>query len=221
MIKVRSTATAFMSLAMTTALIAPANAEEKYETGSTNVEPTSTHGDSVLLRDFNLSLEDQRYIDRVASIGENFHFNERGELALSLTDTDLIQEGFSNQEIANLRTGLSAANSSQAQQAGEASPRIHVDDGTLWISHGDLITGAATGVATAAGIGPAALSAALISLGTVMGGPVGTIITTVVALAGAPSMIELAGRITWAVATGQGVYIRPVLSYPPLEFGYW
>ena len=46
-------------------------------------------------------------------------------------------------------------------------------------------------------------------------------ISTVIAIAGMPSMIELAGRITFALATGQGIYIDLVLSYPPLQFGYW
>lgn len=54
-----------------------------------------------------------------------------------------------------------------------------------------------------------------------LGGPAGTIIGITIAIAGAPSMIELAGRVTFALATGQGIYIRPVASYPPMEFGYW
>ena len=36
-----------------------------------------------------------------------------------------------------------------------------------------------------------------------------------------PSLVELCGRILWAVGTNQGIYIKPVFSYPTLEIGYW
>ncbi|MET3643866.1 hypothetical protein [Streptococcus gallinaceus] len=40
-------------------------------------------------------------------------------------------------------------------------------------------------------------------------------------VAAGPSLVELCGRVTWALATNQGIYIKPVFSYPPLEIGYY
>lgn len=65
------------------------------------------------------------------------------------------------------------------------------------------------------------IAAALTGLSIVVGGPVGATFTVILSLIAAPSLTELAGRIIYAVATKQGIYIRPVLSYPPLEMGYW
>ena len=53
------------------------------------------------------------------------------------------------------------------------------------------------------------------------GGPVGSIITGILTLAAVPSLAELCGRIIYANMTNKGIYIKPVLSYPPLEFGYF
>lgn len=77
--------------------------------------------------------------------------------------------------------------------------RASIKKGALYISHDELVGGAFAVMATAAAAEPAAIASVAV----------------------APSLVELCGRVTYAVATGQGIYIKPVLSYPPSEFGYW
>lgn len=67
----------------------------------------------------------------------------------------------------------------------------------------------------------AAMAAALTAISTAFSGPVGTIISGILAVAAAPSLTELCGRVIYAIATKQGIYIKPVLAYPPLKMGYF
>lgn len=188
--------------------------------------PGPVSAEAVYLGEVDLMPEQQDYFDNVVAIGAEFEYDEEGKLTLPTSDASLLDQGFSREEIRLLRESIAGAGNHVGAVAPDRTqylpaPNVHVSNGTLYISNHDLKAGIATGIATAAAIGPAALQAAFIALGTMLGGPAGTIIGITIAIAGAPSMIELAGRVTFALATGQGIYIRPVASYPPMEFGYW
>jgi hypothetical protein len=100
-------------------------------------------------------------------------------------------------------------------------PDAFVRGGALYISNADLRVGTFAILVTAAAAGPAALAAALAAIASAFSGPVGAVLGVIVGLLSIPSLTELCGRILYAVATGRGIYIKPVLSYPPLEMGYW
>lgn len=208
---------AVLLAAMTATSVAPVAHAAPAENSQASI---GLNQNNVFLSDYSLSPEQQLYFDNVVAIGEYFEYDTKGNLTLPVSDAVLEEQGFTQSDIQLLRTSIEGTGNGNVPQ-NVVTPKVHVSNGALYISHEDLISGIATGVGVAAAIGPAALQAALISLGTLLGGPVGTVITTVIAIAGAPSMIELAGRITFALATGQGVYVKPVFSYPPLELGYW
>lgn len=74
--------------------------------------------------------------------------------------------------------------------------RAHITDGTLYITHSDLQAGSFAILTTAASAEHEAMVAAL-------------------------SLVELCVRELFAVAINQGIYIRPVLSYPSQDIGDW
>lgn len=85
-------------------------------------------------------------------------------------------------------------------------PAAHVESGKLYISNFDLQSGAFAAVATAATAGPAALKRAFITASSGIGGP---------------GLIDIAGHITTALVTGEGVYIGVQARYPFVDVGYW
>lgn len=62
-------------------------------------------------------------------------------------------------------------------------------------------------------MGPEALAAALTALGTMIGGPAGTIAGMIVSAVGTLYLANLALQITRAVATGKGICLT--LALPP------
>ena len=95
------------------------------------------------------------------------------------------------------------------------SPLLHPEQwrNAMDISYSDLTIGIATAVTVAAGIGPEALAAALTALGTMVGGPAGTIAGILVSAVGAAYLANLALQITRAVATGKGICLT--IAIPP------
>ncbi len=169
--------------------------------------------------DIHLSDEDMAYLEKVVSVGE-FYYIENNELKISLTKDELINSyGFSEEDYARLANTVIGTYINE-QDTG-VQPYVFIEDGALYITHEDLSAGVFAVLVTAASAGPAAIAAALTSIGTLLGGPVGTFITSLLAALSAPSLLELGVKVTQAVATGKGLYIKPVLSYPPFEFGFW
>ncbi|MTI96001.1 MAG: hypothetical protein FH749_11045 [Firmicutes bacterium] len=173
------------------------------------------------LSDVALSDADQLFLEKVVSVGAFFELDSAtNNLSITLTEYELVNEyEFTQDEYDRLMTDV--VGTSSPMNPDLVQPNLHVSGGALYISHTDLIVGSAAVLVTAAQAGPVALSAALTALASVVGGPVGTILGVIVSVAALPSLTELAGRIIFAVATGQGIYIKPVLWYPPLEMGYW
>lgn len=181
----------------------------------------------IILNQLQLNDQQQKYFDKVVKAGAYFEYDSNGKLIVNADDFTLHQLGFNVYEIDFLRASLQNTNFADNVNFGQSDlnnvevPMLHVDGNTLYISNQDLKNGVAAGIATAAAIGPAALQAALVALASMFGGPIGTAIGLVLVVLGAPGMVELAGRIVWAIGTGQGIYVKPVASYPPYEIGYW
>lgn len=169
--------------------------------------------------DIHLSVSDQAFLNKVVSVGQ-FYYIENNELKISLTKDDLINSyGFSEADYSRLMDTVIGTYISDSDS--EIQPSAFIEGGALYITHEDLSAGVFAVLVTAAAAGPAAMAAALTTLSTMLGGPVGTFVGALLAALSAPSLLELGVKVTQAVATGRGLYIKPVLSYPPFEFGFW
>jgi len=159
-------------------------------------------------------------------VSDYYFFDKENKIKICLSDDQLMTNfGFSEQEVRFLHRSVlnKQVYSSNHDLADNnpITPLVHISDGALYISYNDLVAGVASGLLIAANAGPAAMAAALTALMSIVGGPVGIVIGAILSVVAVPSLTELCGRVLWAIATGQGIYIKPVLSYPPLEMGYW
>lgn len=169
--------------------------------------------------DIHLSAEDQEFLEKVVSVGE-FYYIDNNELKISLEKDELVNlYGYSDSDYSRLMDTV--IGTYVAEEDNVIQPYVFIENATLYITHEDLSAGVFAVLVTAAAAGPAAIAAALTTIGTMLAGPVGTFITGLLAALSAPSLVELGVKVTQAVATGKGLYIKPVLSYPPFEFGFW
>lgn len=173
--------------------------------------------------DAELNDEDLKYLNKVVSVSKFYYFDDN-ILKISLTKDQLMNEyGFTEKDYQTLSETVlnKEVNLDEKDNKPVVTPYASVSNGTLYISHSDLQGGAFAVLSAASSAGPAAMYSALLSISTALSGPVGSIITTIVSLLAAPSLTELCVRVTYAVATNQGIYIKPVASYPPLDIGYY
>ncbi len=193
--------------------------------GIKNQELDPIQSTRIFLDDYELSDEQVQLFQKITLVSDYYFFDKNNKIQISLSGDQLMTEfGFSKQEVRFLHRNVlnKQVYSSNHDLADNnpITPLVHISGGALYISYDDLVADVAAGLVVAASAGPAAMAAALTSLGSIVGGPVGTVIGVILSLAAAPSLIELCGRILWAIATGRGIYIKPVWSYPPLELGY-
>lgn len=173
--------------------------------------------------DAELNDEDLKYLNKVVSVSEFYYFDDN-VLKVSLTKDQLMNEyGFTEKDYQTLSETVlnKEVNLDEKDDKPTVTPYANISNGTLYISHSDLQDGVFAALATAASAGPAAMYSALVTISTALSGPVGTVITTILSVAATPSLVELCGRVIHALNTNQGIYIKPVASYPPLEIGYY
>lgn len=188
---------------------------------SENIKYNKT--DKIYSTDAKLDNKSKEYINKVVSVSKYYYF-DNDRLKISLTKEQLINDyNFTEVEYDALNKTILNKKIIQKDNFDQnlIVPYAHVSNGTLYISNSDLQAGTFAVLATADNAGPAAMAAALTAISTAMSGPVGTVLSAIVTVAAAPSLIELCGRVTWALATNKGIYIKPVFSYPPLEIGYY
>ncbi len=138
------------------------------------------------------------YLRKVVSVGE-FYYIEDETIKISLTKEQLLRDyNFTQEEYKKLsETVLNRKIAKyESNEDNLLTPNFHVSNRTLYISNSDLQAGTFAVLSTAASAGPAAMAAA-------------------------PSLAELCRRVTYALATNRGIYIKPVASYPPLDIGYY
>lgn len=200
---------AFLSLSLVFSLTAPAFAAEP--------EQNNFYSSEIVF-----SAADEDFINKVVSVADYWYINETtGQLSITLSETEL-KNDFQFSETQYERLMSKVVGVSVAPTAENAPmPAFYISGGALYIEYTDLVGGVFAGLYAAASVGEAAMAAALAAVSTAISGPVGTVITGILAVIAAPSLTELCGRVIWAVATQQGIYIKPVLSYPPLEMGYF
>lgn len=178
--------------------------------------------ENVYLNDVELSEEDLDFINKVVSLSEFYEVNtDTNKLEVSLDKNSIISDYHFTEEEYDRLVDVVLNHQVNNNVEGTVTPYVHVSNGALYISHNDLTAGIFASVAAAALVSPVALQAALIAVSSVVGGPVGAVLGTIMTVISGPSLIELGGRIVTAVATGRGIYIKPVFDYPPLDIGYW
>lgn len=186
----------------------------------TKVNATSNESSDVYLNSHNLTEENAEFIDKVVSVSK-YYIIENNELSISLSKEELINDfGFTEEEYLRLEKDV-LGKTIKSDYIPAPPTRVYISNGALYIPAYELRAGAATALVAAANAGPGPLAAALSAIGAAFGGPVGLTITGILTLAAVPSLAELCGRIIYASMTDKGIYIKPVLSYPPLEFGYF
>lgn len=200
---------------------------EEVDSGSVSVEQPKAieHETKVFSENITLSEKDSEFLNKVVSVGEFYSIDsETNKLSISLSKDELLTNyGFTEEQYTRLQKDVlkNPSFSNSDLETPIITPYLHISNGALYISNYDLKGGAFAAVGAAAAVSPAALQAALVAVSTVVGGPVGTVLGTIMTVISGPSLVELAGRTVTAIATGRGIYIKPVFDYPPLDIGYW
>lgn len=168
------------------------------------------------------SAADEDFINKVVSVTDYWYIDETTrQLSIALSETELKNEfQFSDTQYERLISQVVGVNVPLTTES-VPMPAFYIQDGALYIEYYDLAFGAFSALGIAAAGGEAAMIAALTAIGAATSGPVGLFIAGLPTVLAAPSLTELCGRVLWALATQQGIYIKPVLSYPPLEIGYF
>ncbi len=168
--------------------------------------------------DITIANDDIAFLKKVSSIADYWYIDPNSNtLSINLTEIELKNQfNFSNEEYTRLMNQVVGTYVASDKTCTPAL-RAYVEGGALYIEYADLVGGTFAALVVAAEAGPAAMAAALTALGSAFGGPVGTIIGLALGLSAA----DLCIRVLYAVATGQGIYFKPVLSYPLLEIGYF
>ena len=180
---------------------------------STNINP-----DTIFSKD-SLSETDQRFLEKMAQVFDGYTTNDNGEITFTYSREDLQEFGFDDSEIARLLDLNQIICGTILPEETNISTRLSVQDGKIYFTYDDVITF----LSAAAIAGPEAVYAALVALGSVSLGPVGTAIAGVVGLIGAPSLVGFCYQITQAVANQQGVYIGVEMNgaFPNIVSGTW
>lgn len=172
------------------------------------------------LKDIKLNKEDTEFFNKIITIKDHFYL-EKNKIKIDINSSELKQKySFTEKEINKLNKIIINKYIYENDKA-ITQERVHTSGGTLYISNSDFKDGVFVGLTSAASSGPAALAAALTTLSASLGGPAEVVLGEIMTVISGPSLVELCGRILWAVGTNQGIYIKPVFSYPPLEIGYW
>ncbi|MBC3185009.1 hypothetical protein H7347_00150 [Corynebacterium sp. zg-331] len=196
--------------------LAPTSNIAKAETSETVKETVWVEESMKALE--NISDEDLQFITKVTSLGEHYRGKENGKLTIDLTDEEIESEhGFSNEELRQLH-GIMNLNQETLNQKKSDQRFISPYDHRIGhIPHKDLTVGAAATLVTAAEAGPAALEAAFIAWNSLQGGPIGTAITGAIVVLGTGFFIDLAAKLTTAVASGRGLTFYGHAGSPPLK----
>lgn len=175
---------------------------------------SSSHSQACQSEDLERYGVDTGLLCKIIEVGDSLEFgSDEKSLTTTLTDDQLKSEhGFTQQQVTDFRAIL----------AGTYKPKpaegVYADRSSrFYISNEALQSGTFAVLATAASAGPEALSAAFVTVSSLMTGGVGTIISGGVALLGTGFFVALAAKITGALAQGKGVAFYPKWDFPPLR----
>lgn len=168
-----------------------------------------------------MSPEQVILLDKIGDVSTYF-FRDGDNLAINLTKSELKEDfGFSDEDYDFLQQDVLAVANGDAptRDAADEAPAmgLRAACGGWYISHSDLVGGSFAAIGTAAGVGPEALAAAFVAAGSLMGGPIGTVITGGIALLGTAFFIDAGAKIVGAIAKHKGICITAKWGFPPLS----
>lgn len=182
-----------------------------------NVPNTET-STIITMDDFNNT--DIQFLNKFVSVLDGYYTNESGEMSFSYTNADLTRLGFTPVDIEKLiEINNQVCGIVLPEDDAFIMTRVFVEDGKIWFDNGDIHAF----LFAAASIGPEALYAALVGVGTLVGGVVGTTITAILGALGAASLAYLCYLIIQAGTNGQGIYIGIEMNgiFPNIVAGTW
>ncbi|WP_270608367.1 hypothetical protein [Enterococcus thailandicus] len=150
-----------------------------------------------------LNSQQQLFMNKLTHIYPYFYFNHN-QLALSIDyDTLKTEYGFTDDDIVTIDSMLKAPAISWDNETSNIQSRMYVKGNKVYFTHADVVSA----LYSAALIGPSAIYAALVGLGTISLGPVGTAIAAAVGVLGFPSLAGFTYQVIQAASNGQGVYL--------------
>lgn len=150
-----------------------------------------------------LNSQQQLFMKKLTHIYPYFYFNHN-QLALSIDyDTLKTEYGFTDDDIVTIDSMLKAPAISWDNETSNIQSRMYVKGSKVYFTHADVVSA----LYSAALIGPSAIYAALVGLGTISLGPVGTAIAAAVGVLGFPSLAGFTYQVIQAASNGQGVYL--------------
>lgn len=155
---------------------------------------------------FNLALNPQQqlFINKLTQIYSYFYFNDNNKLTLLIDyDTLKAKYGFTTADIITIDSMLKAPALYLDTEIPNIQSRMYVKGSKVYFTHADVVSA----LYSAALIGPSAIYAAIVGLGTISLGPVGTAIAATVGALGFPSLSGFTYQVIQATSNGQGVYL--------------
>lgn len=150
-----------------------------------------------------LNSQQQLFMNKLTHIYPYFYFNHN-QLALSIDyDTLKTEYGFTDDDIVTIDSMLKAPAISWDNETSNIQSRMYVKGSKVYFTHADVVSA----LYSAALIGPSAIYAAIVGLGTISLGPVGTAIAAAVGVLGFPSLAGFTYQVIQAASNGQGVYL--------------
>lgn len=197
----------FMSVLMVFTTIIPATAQAQ---ALHTKESINFSSDEIYIDDY-LDQDDKNYLNKLVEVFDEFSLNSSGVLEIDKPLTEIQEKaGFTDLEMdrfneififsENNPNGSKTISKDTINNDNMMQPNVFVKN---WRVHFTL-TEVQDYFLAAAQIGPAAIIAALASLGTFLGGATGTAIGTIVGYIGGASFAYLVLR---AVALKKGVYV--------------
>jgi len=174
----------------------------------------------------NISESDQEFLKKMVQVFDGYVTNAAGVITFTYSDEQLSEIGFTQTEITELSEinsavcGVSMTDADDNYESNTAiTPQMFVEDGIVYFDNADVDAF----LFAAASLGPEAVYAALVALGSVTLGPVGTVIVTIVGLIGAPSLASFCYYVIQAATYGEGVYIGVEMNgvFPNIISGTW
>lgn len=150
-----------------------------------------------------LNSQQQLFMNKLTHIYPYFYFNHN-QLALSIDyDTLKTEYGFTDDDIVTIDSMLKAPAISWDNETSNIQSKMYVKGSKVYFTHADVVSA----LYSAALIGPSAIYAAIVGLGTISLGPVGTAIAAAVGVLGFPSLAGFTYQVIQAASNGQGVYL--------------
>ena len=200
-----------LSIVMLLSMSVPAFAAE--------ATPTAANNSGVVFSGSSFSAEDRAFFEKMSLVFDGYTTNEAGEIIFTYTDASLAELGFSENEAARLNELNETICGVVLSDEASVTTRMFVEDGKVWFTYDDVMSF----LFAAASVGPSAMYAALVALGSVSLGPVGSAIATILGILGAPSLASFCYQVIQAVANQQGVYIGVEMNgiFPNIVCGTW